>query len=119
MCYDFVGEQPVLGVLSTPHWPRKYPPRLDCIRVISAPANYTVRLTFKGAVFEIEPPYGPQAKHAAGRIVFVKRLSQLGVRLQRVSPHTRSTRAIDVRPIMSRYVMVNTASRHCSRATVK
>ena len=61
LCHDFAHAQPQIGRLSSPNWPRKYPPHVDCERVIEAPAAHAVQLTFEGRVFEIEPAYESSA----------------------------------------------------------
>jgi hypothetical protein len=52
-CYNFVTGDPVGHTFTSPNYPRLYPPSIDCIRVISAPDNYTVQLSFADLLFEV------------------------------------------------------------------
>ena len=41
------------GTFTSPHYPNYYPPNLDCVWIITAPANERIRVDFKDS-FSIE-----------------------------------------------------------------
>lgn len=54
LCQQFnAGGMPGLNEFASPNFPNKYPPNVDCIRIIQAPSAYDIILRFK-KMFEVK-----------------------------------------------------------------